>query len=590
MDCKEFAHQLPELPGVYLMKDDRGEIIYVGKAKNLKRRVSSYFLSGRNAKTQALVEKIKAIDFVITGNEYEALLLENNLIKQYNPHYNILLKDGKTYPMIKITNEDFPRIFKTRLIKNDGAKYYGPFPQVHALDLYLEMINSTFPIRLCAGPLKMRKTPCLYYHINRCSGPCIGKVDKEEYQGYIDSVKGFLSGTDDGLILSLEKDMQRLSKTLEFEKAAKKRDLIDALKKLRFNQSVEEVSDESRDYAAIEMRGNLCTVSLMQIRFGRLIGKALYRAESMGDATETLLSFLIQYYSDGNQLPGELYVFEEIDKELLVKYFEQELRVNIRVEFPKEGKHYRILTMASVNASRDVEKRLCEIDNTQALNLLKDYLELDSIPYHIEGFDIAHLSGKYTIASLIVFKNGNPSKSDYRRFNMRSLDGRIDDYDSMREAVTRRYTRVVNEKLPLPDLVLVDGGKGQVSAAREMLDLLNLHNLPLIGLAEEREEIVFSDGRKSLLLDHSDPALRILIAIRDECHRFANTANQKMRSKEASFALLESIEGVGKARSKKIMVKYESVEKILSLSADELAKGAGVPIAVAERILYRLNL
>lgn len=590
MDCKEFAHQMPESSGVYLMKDIKDEVIYVGKAKNLRRRVSSYFLTGRNAKTAALVAKIDHIEFVITGNEYEALVLENNLIKSYNPHYNILLKDGKTYPMIKITNEKFPRIYKTRRIVPDGARYYGPFPQVQELDTYLDMINSSMPIRLCTGPLKKRTVPCLYYHIHRCSGPCIGQVSEEEYNKYIQVVDGFLSGKDDSILTVLEKEMLKASKELDFEVAAKKRDLLQALKKLRYNQSVEEVSEDSRDYAAIEMRGNLCTVSLMQMRFGRLIGRALYRAESLDDETETLLSFLVQYYSDGKHLPQELFVSQEVDKELLVKYFSEELKVKVSVEFPQEGKHYRILRMASVTAARDVEKRMCEVDNTAALAQLQEYLDLEVLPSHIEGYDIAQLAGKYTVASLIVFKDGNPSKSEYRRFNIRSLEGKIDDFESMREAVTRRYTRVLNEKLALPNLVLVDGGKGQVSAARDMLDVLGLTELPVVGLAEENEEIVFSDDRPSLLLDHANPALRVLIAIRDECHRFATSANQRMRSKEVSFALLESIEGVGKSRSTSIMKQYESVENILALSPEELSKGAHIPIKVAERIINKLKL
>ncbi len=590
MTPKETANQMPENSGVYLMKDKNDEVIYVGKAKNLRRRVSSYFLSGRNAKTAALVEKIDHIEFVITGNEYEALVLENNLIKRYNPHYNILLKDGKTYPMIKITNEKFPRIYKTRRIVNDGAEYFGPFPQVHELDTYLEMINSTLPLRHCTGTLKKRTSPCLYYHIHQCSGPCIGAVSESEYKKYTQMVSAFLSGTDDSILSEIEKEMLKASKELDFEKAAKKRDILQALKKLRFNQSAFEVSEESRDYAAIEMRGNLCTVSLMQIRFGRLIGRALYRAESLGDETETLLSFLVQYYSDGKQLPSELFVSQEIDRELLVKFFAEELKVNIKVEFPQEGKHYRILRMASVNAAKDVEKRMCEIDNTTALERLQGYLEVEVLPRHIEGYDIAQLAGKYTVASLIVFKDGNPKKDEYRRFNIRSLDGKIDDFQSMREAVTRRYTRLLNENLPLPDLVLVDGGKGQVSAARESLDILGLVDLPVVGLAEKNEEIVFSDERENLVLDKADPALRVLIAIRDECHRFATSANQRMRSKEASFALLESIEGVGKARSVKIMKQYESVENILSLTPEELAKGANIPLKVAERILFRLKL
>ena len=586
--AREQAKALPDNPGCYLMKDKEGTVIYVGKAKHLKRRVTSYFLPNRNAKTAALVEKIYKIDYIITGNEYEALVLENNLIKQYNPHYNILLKDGKSYPVIRITNEDYPRVFKTRRIIKDGSKYYGPYPAEKRLNAYLNLVEQTFPLRLCSGQLKKRDTPCLYYHIHRCSGPCIGAISPKDYQEYVNQVEKFLSGDDSSIIKKIEKEMMDASKELDFETAAQKRDLMQSLVEMQENQLVEDVSStDSRDYAAIEMRAYLCTISLMQFRSGRLIGKALYRAECLGDETETLLSFLIQYYSDGDTLPGELFVSHDIDTTLLSEYFSKELNSPIFVSVPKEGKHYRILRMAGENATRDVEKRLKEIDNTPALTELQNICGLENLPRHIEGFDIAQLAGKYTVASLIVFRDGNSSNKEYRHFSMKTLDGRIDDFQSMREAVYRRYARLQKEGSPMPDLIMVDGGIGQVGAAIESLSALDL-DIPVVGLAEEHEEIVFPD-HYVLALDHSNPGLRVLIAVRDECHRFATSFNQRMRSKEASFSLLESIEGVGKVRSKRIMQKYASVENILALSAEELAKGASIPLPVAERILRKLN-
>lgn len=572
------------------MKNSEDKVIYVGKAKNLRRRVSSYFLPGRDVKTTALVARIDHIDYIITGNEYEALVLENNLIKKYNPHYNILLKDGKTYPLIKITNEKFPRVYKTRRIVPDGAGYYGPYPQTGALETYLELVRDNYPLRLCQGPLKPRKTPCLYYHIHKCCGPCIDAVDEKEYGSYVDEIREFLSGDDRSLISRLEKEMKECAKELKFEEAAAKRNQITALEHVRSEQAVQSTDSSSRDYAAIEMRGSLCTVSIMQIRGGSLLGKALYRAESMGDETETLLSFLVQYYSDGDSLPTELYVSHEIDASLLGEFFRRELKVPLYVGFPQDGKHYRILRMAQVNAAEDVEKRLCKVDNSEALDHLKEELGLEKRPEHIEGFDIAQLAGKYTNSSLIVFKGGNPSVKDYRRFNMKTLDGRIDDFESMREAVTRRYTRLLNENLPLPDLVLIDGGKGQVNAAHEMLSLLGLEDMPVVGLAKKNEELVFPGERENLVLDRSDPGLRILIAVRDECHRFATSANQRMRSRDASFALLESIEGVGKTRSRQIMQQCGSVEGVLELTAEELSKKCSIPLAVSERIIHKLTL
>ena len=588
--ARDQARSLPENPGCYLMKNAEGTVIYVGKAKNLKRRVNSYFLPNRNAKTAALVEKIVNIEYVITGNEYEALVLENNLIKKYNPHYNILLKDGKSYPLIRITNEDYPRVFKTRRVIKDGSLYYGPYPDGKRLDMYLETVEDTYPLRLCQGVLKKKSTPCLYYHMKKCSGPCIGAISKEEYGEYIKEVKDFLSGDDSSLSRKVKKEMLEASKKLDFETAAKKRDLLEALSVMQSNQGVDDMdtSEDSRDYAAIEMRAYLCTVSIMQFRDGRLIGKAMYRAECLGDETETLLSFLIQYYSDGDTLPHELYVSHDIDADLLSKFFKEELGKPLKVEIPKDGKHYRILRLAGENASRDVEKRLKSVDNTPALERLKEITNIDTLPSLIEGFDIAQLSGKYTVASLIVFRDGNPSNKEYRHFSMKSLEeNEINDFQSIHEAVFRRYKRQRDEKAQLPDLLMVDGGIGQVNAAIAALDELGL-SFPVVGLAEKHEEIVFPDNT-SLLLDHSDPGLRVLIALRDECHRFATSFNQRMRSKDASFKLLESIDEVGPERSKRIMQTYQSVEAILSLTPEEMAKGAKIPLPVAERVLRKLN-
>ena len=573
------------------MKDMDDNVIYVGKAKNLKRRVSSYFLPNRDLKTTCLVEKIDHIDYIITGNEYEALVLENNLIKKYTPHYNILLKDGKSYPVIRITNEDFPRIFKTRRIIKDGSKYYGPYAKLGELNTYLDLVAKSFPLRLCSGPLSKRKEACLYYHIGRCSAPCINKISKEEYGKYIRACEDFLSGDDASLIKQVEKEMYDASKRLDFETAAKKRDILEALKGVQSNQMVQDWNDEeSKDYVAIEMRSYLTTISIMQFRNGSLIGKALYRSESLGDETETLFSFIVQYYSDGESLPHEIYVSHEIDASLIERFFDENYSHRVKVLLPRDGKHYRILRLAQENATRDIEKRLKETDNTPALEILRKELSLERLPRHIEGFDIAQLSGKYTVASLIVFRNGNPSRSEYRHFSIKSLEGKIDDFESMREAVSRRYSRLLAENAELPDLLMIDGGKGQVNAVLEILEALGIADrIPVIGLAKEHEELVPPRDGETIRLPHSNEGLRVLIAVRDECHRFATSFNQRMRSKEASFSLLESIEGMGKKRSERVMKAFGSVERILSLSPEELSKGASIPLDVARRILHKLN-
>ncbi|MFC2821167.1 MAG: excinuclease ABC subunit UvrC [Sphaerochaeta sp.] len=589
--AKAKAHALPLNPGCYLMRDVGGTVIYVGKAKSLRRRVSQYFLPNRDRKTQALVEKIRDIDYVITGNDYEALILENNLIKKYIPHYNILLKDGKSYPMIRITHEDFPKVFTTRRIIKDGSEYFGPYPDAGKINQYMDIIDRIFSLRKCSTPLRKRDRPCLYYHIGRCSAPCCGKVSKEEYGRSVDRIRGLLSGNRDELEKQLQDEMTVAAREMRYEVAAKKRDMLLAVQSVARAQMVEDCSKtESRDYAAIEMRSPLCTVAIMQFRDGKLIGRALYRAQTFGDESETLLNFLIQYYEDGSQIPSEVYVSHEVDTELISRYFHERLDKDVSVAVPREGRDFRILRMAAENASRDVEKRLKSKDNSRALELLREICGLEEPPELIEGFDIAQLNGKYTVASLISFVNGNPNPAGYRRFNIKSLNGAIDDYGAMREAVYRRYSRVINENLQKPGLVLIDGGKGQVNVARDVLDNLGLADVPVVGLAERFETIVFDDDRPDLRLDHSNEALRVLIAVRDECHRFATGANQAMRSKEASFHLLQGVPGIGKVSSDKIMNAFTTLDDVVRCSAEEVSKRAGIPLKTAENLLNRLKV
>ena len=592
--AKAKAHALPLNSGCYLMKDAEGTVIYVGKAKSLRKRVSQYFLPNRDRKTSALVEKIRDIDHIITGNDYEALVLENNLIKKYNPHYNIMLKDGKSYPMIRISHEDFPKVFKTRRIIKDGSDYYGPFPDASKMAEYLDLIDRLFNLRKCSTPLRMREKPCLYYHIGRCSAPCCGKITKEEYGKNIDKIRRFLSGESDELERQIRDEMMVASKAMEYEVAAKKRDMLVAIQSVSKAQMVEDHSVhgslESQDYAAIEMRSPLCTVSIMQFRDGKLIGRALYRAQTFGDESETLLNFLTQYYEDGREIPTRIFISHEVDIDLISRYFREALGHEVNFEVPKEGRDFRILRMAAENASRDVEKRLKSRDNTKALEVLQTELGLEEIPELIEGFDIAQLAGKYTVASLISFIDGNPNPSGYRRFNIRSLNGAIDDYGAMHEAVSRRYSRVIEENLRKPNLILIDGGKGQVNVARDVLDELGLADVPVVGLAKEYETIVFDDDRPDLRLDHSNEGLRVLIAVRDECHRFATGANQAMRSKEASFHLLQSIPGIGSKTSDKIMNAFTTLDDVIQCTPEEISKRAGVSIKVAQNLINRLKV
>lgn len=584
------ARALPLNPGVYLMKDSAGEVVYVGKAKSLRKRVCQYFLPNRDRKTSALVGKICRIDHIITGNDYEALVLENNLIKKYSPHYNILLKDGKSYPVIRITNEAFPKVFKTRRIIKDGSEYFGPYPDGSMLARYLDLIDRLFKLRKCSTPLRKRTNPCLYYHIGRCLGPCCGKVREEDYKKSIDRIRRMLEGRSDELEKQIRDEMMAASRDLKFETAASKRDLLQALQSISKAQMVEDhINTESRDYAAIEMRSPLCTVSIMQFRDGKLIGRALYRAQTFGDESETLLNFLTQYYEDGREIPGEIYVSHEIDRDLISRYFKDCFSADVKISVPRDGRNYRILRMAAENASNDVEKRLKTRDNTAGLEELARLCGLEEPPELIEGFDIAQLSGKYTVSSLISFVNGNPNPQGYRRFNIRSLEGAIDDYGAIREAVTRRYSRVMREGLQKPGLVLIDGGKGQVNIAREVLDGLGLADVPVVGLAKEYETIVFDDDRPDIRPDHSNEGLRILIAVRDECHRFATGANQAMRSRDASFKLLKSVPGVGEKTSIKVMEAFTTLDDLVACSAEEISKRASIPVKTAQNLLNKLK-
>ena len=493
-------------------------------------------------------------------------------------------------PLIRITNEAFPKVFKTRRIIRDGSEYYGPYPDGKALIQYLELIDTMFALRKCGIPLRKRYTPCLYYHIGRCCGPCASLVTEQEYAGHIAKVRSLLHGRNDDLIRQIREEMMEAAGQRKFELAAKKRDMILAIESVSQSQQVQDFSTESRDYAACEMRMHLATVSIMQIRDGKLMGKALYRAETFGDETETLLNFLTQYYGDGGNLPQQLFVSHEVDSTLVQTYFAEELKVPVEVAIPQEGKHFRILRMASENAARDVEKRLRSRENPEALDELMEVLNLESPPRHIEGFDVAQLAGKHTVASLITFKDGNPDRQQYRRFTIRSLEGRIDDYQAIREAVTRRYTRQIREQKALPDLIMIDGGAGQVSAAKAVLDGLGLDAIPVVGLAEQYEEIHFSDNTEPLRLPESSGALKVLQAVRDECHRFATSFNQQLRSRDATFTLLQSIDGVGPARSKRLMQTFGTLEALLSASDHEIAQQARIPLPVAQRILRTLHL
>ncbi len=592
---RSLTRQAPPDPGVYLMRDETGQIIYVGKAKVLRNRLSSYFSGRKDIKTKHLVSKIESIEWIITGSEYEALLLENTLIKSHSPRYNISLKDGKTYPSIRITNEEFPRVFRTRRIISDGSIYFGPFPSADIIDRYLDLIRRLFPLRRCAN-MRKRETPCMYYHIGRCSGACAGRITKDSYAIYVEEVKKLLSGETEALLAELRERMTTSATAWRFEEAAKLRDSIGAIEQFEGRSSSVDWDPNARDYIAWAVDGDLLTWVVFQMRGGKLTGRDLFRSRLYSTEGEALQSFLVGYYGPELLPPSKVYVQKPADSDLaeggldgdaglglVSEYFARELSTDTAFLLPEERRHEVAINLAAQNAREDIAKRRREIGDIPALEELKLRLGLSSLPSRIEGFDIAQLSGKHTVASLISFKNGIPDKKNYRYFKIRSLEGGIDDFGAVREAVARRYTRLVNEEAELPDLVLIDGGAGQVSAAKEILDALGVDS-DLAGLAKQNEEIYLPGRTEPIILAKDSPALRVLVAVRDETHRFATGLNQKLRASDLRFGILEDIEGVGPARARRLLKVFGSLDLVGAASVADLASAGGMAAELAQRV------
>ncbi|MGA2762494.1 MAG: excinuclease ABC subunit UvrC [Spirochaetia bacterium] len=578
----------PDRPGVYIMKDSEGETIYVGKARSLRNRIRSYFAGEKDIKTRFLLASMADIEVIITNTEYEALLLENNLIKLRKPRYNIDLKDGKTYPVIRLTAEDFPRVFRTRHMVFDGSEYFGPFPKPQQIDLYLRLIERHFPLCKYRGSKKVRGYPCLNYHMGRCAGACCGKITREEYQKIVDGVRKLLSGRVEELLRDLKEKMKAAAEAQEFERAAKLRDQILAIEEVSGDQRVMELSESDRDYIALAPCAETLVIVVLQVREGKLLGKEVFRVADYAPEEEALSHFIARYYAERKAVPDAVYVSRSVETENLSAYLHELAGRQISVKIPQRGKHTQLIAMAEENAREEAAKEARGAEMTAALQGLKVDLGLPAIPRRIEGFDIAHLDGQDTVASLIRFTDGRPDRKLYRAFTIRSLDGKVDDFESIREAVARRYTRVLNEELERPDLILIDGGKGQLSAALGVLTALGMGEVPVIGLAKKKEEIFVPGREDSIQLDEASPSLRILEAVRNECHRFATTLNKKKRAKRVALTLLESVPGVGQARSRRLLQAFGSMEAMLAASVDDIQKKAGLPRETAAMLLARL--
>lgn len=632
--CKEntfeklhnIALNAPKSSGVYLWKNADGIIIYVGKAKSLKARLTSYFNSGKDIKTRLLISNAFSLEYIKTQNEYEALLLENTLIKTHSPKYNISLKDGKTYPMLKLTNEAFPRLYRTRNIYNDGAKYFGPFPNVNNVDVFLDMVKNNYKLHQCKK-VKKRRLPCLYYHIGRCNAPCCGKITEEEYNKAIKEITSILAGNTKTIIKNLETEMKEAVQEENFEKATILRNNIEAIMTISDKNIVQDLDFTARDYIAWASSGQMITFAVLKMRNGRLVGRDLYRAETLKNDSEAMLEFFMSYYSDPTTLPPNIFILASEDCHLAQEWLTKELNAKVSLftslliaeevgyneakitsentassskamynaktsdvllidnNFNKKESrhHYAALEMARFNAKEDITARLRDTGDFPALEELQKITNSKDLPYIIEGFDIAHLQGHFTVAGMVYFKNGKPDKKNYRIFKLRNTDGIIDDYKSMKEAVSRRYTRLINENEELPDLILIDGGIGQVNVASKILKTLNL-DIPLIGLAEKNEEIYFPGNSTPLLLPRRSYALRLLQRVRDEVHRFSNTRVSKLNNKEKTTSIFEKLPHIGKKRATNLLKKFSSIEALAQADIKEIRTCLRVSEKQAEEI------
>ncbi|MCF8009375.1 MAG: excinuclease ABC subunit UvrC [Halanaerobiales bacterium] len=592
---EEQIKQIPDKPGVYLMKDNLGEIIYVGKASSLKKRIRSYFRKGnRSYKTSIMIDYIDDFDYIVTDSEMEAFILEANLIKKHQPQFNIRLKDDKTYPFIKITiQEDFPRINKTRILKKDGSKYFGPFSDVNAIYKTIKILKDLFKLRSCNYDISKEKQlerPCLNYYIDKCLAPCVGKISSEEYHKLIDQVILFLSGRQKFLINKIKKEMNKAAQEQNFEKAARYRDAVKAVKEISRQQKVMSEDDIDRDIIAI-IEDDLYCVQLLLVKNGKLIGQEYFIVETFEKKSlkDVMSSFLQQYYEQAAQLPDEILLNTEINnKKILLNRLKQLKEKTVKVKLPIKGNKKRLVEMAEKNAKQNLKKerikRKYENKRTvEAVKKLAEYLNVDILPSHIEGFDISNIQGTDPVASMVVFKDGRRSKSDYRRFKIRHKEG-PDDYQMMREVIKRRYQRVLKEDKKLPDLILIDGGKGQLNAAVEVLKKLNLEHLNIIGLAKREEEVFIKNRKGAINIPKDSTALHLLQRVRDEAHRFAINYHRKLRSRRITYSMLERIPKIGPKRKRALLSYFGSLAKIKDASKKELMEVEGISKNLAQSI------
>ena len=578
---------LPTSPGCYIHKDKNGTIIYVGKAKNLRNRVRSYFRGSHDTKTEALVSEIVDFEFIVTESNIEALLLEINLIKENKPKYNIMLKDDKSYPFIKITNERYPRLIITRQVKKDGGLYFGPYPDVGAANEIKRLLDRIFPFRKCTNP---PSKVCFYYHIGQCMAHTICKKDEDYFKSMAQEVSDFLKGQDDQIIDDLKGKMAAAAQTMEFERAAEYRDLIQAIGTLRTKQRVMAKDLQNRDVFGYYVDKGWMCVQVFFVRQGKLIERDVNLFPNYNDPDEDFLTYVGQFYQEKSHLvPNEVLIPQDIDEEAV------KVLVDTKILKPQRGEKKQLVNLAIKNARVSLEQKfnLLEksVEKTQgAIENLGRLLQIPT-PVRIESFDNSNIMGTSPVSAMVVFVNGKPSKKDYRKYKIKTVVG-PDDYASMREVIRRRYGRVQRDGLTPPDLIVIDGGQGQVNIAKQVIqDELGL-DIPIAGLQKndkhQTHELLFGDPLEVVELSRNSQEFFLLQRIQDEVHRFAITFHRQLRSKNSFSSQLDGIEGLGPKRKQNLMKHFKSLTKIKEASVDEIVE-VGVPRAVAEAVQRKLK-
>ena len=578
---------LPTSPGCYIHKDKNGTIIYVGKAKNLRNRVRSYFRGSHDTKTEALVSEIVDFEFIVTESNIEALLLEINLIKENKPKYNIMLKDDKSYPFIKITNERYPRLIITRQVKKDGGLYFGPYPDVGAANEIKRLLDRIFPFRKCTNP---PSKVCFYYHIGQCVAHTICKKDEAYFKAMAQEVSDFLKGQDDKIIDDLKEKMNVAAQSMEFERAAEYRDLIQAIGTLRTKQRVMAKDLQNRDVFGYYVDKGWMCVQVFFVRQGKLIERDVNLFPYYNDPDEDFLTYVGQFYQEKSHLvPNEVLIPKDIDEEAV------KALVDTKILKPQRGEKKQLVNLAIKNARVSLEQKfnLLEksVEKTQgAIENLGRLLQIPT-PVRIESFDNSNIMGTSPVSAMVVFVNGKPSKKDYRKYKIKTVVG-SDDYASMREVIRRRYGRVQREALTPPDLIVIDGGQGQVNIAKQVIQEELGLDIPIAGLQKndkhQTHELLFGDPLEVVELSRNSQEFFLLQRIQDEVHRFAITFHRQLRSKNSFSSQLDGIEGLGPKRKQNLMKYFKSLTKIKEASVDEIV-AVGIPRAVAEAVRQHLN-